>query len=371
MFITKKNYNKQLKELSEKNLKLSEEFLDLKEKLNIKDLNIASVGNSISAGYSKCDKILPFLMRTSIYDLADDINYFSYARVRRNEEKNILRWYSSNISHSDINNLNIDDIKEKKFAYVEKHWNGTTLKNFKDLSNKNNIGFKDFNLLDNSIIIYNGFTGEFTNAKRKGTEFTDKFRIMHAFKKDLLNARLVLTQIYLDNPNTQVYVCGLPNFMGTGIISVLNGYIKKLCNQIPNTVFLPGTVRNCLFFLEGQKEFDVHYSQPEYTKLWNNITQTMMDNYVSIKFNTSLIERLKNYSLEVEKESTVSKGNIEDISKIIEEEFEKYTPLFLKNNQNIDNHLDGFINYYNENYLSTFPCTPKEEVVQKVLFKKM
>ncbi len=370
MIITKKSYDEKTKILSKRNLILSEQFLEMLEKLKIENLNIASVGNSISAGYSKCDKILPFLMRSSIYKLSDDINYYSYARVRRNEEMNILRWYNSNILHKEINDLNINDIVVKESSYVEKHWNGKIIKNYEEMANKNNIGFRDFNLLDNSIIIYNGLTGAFTNSMRKGSA-SDKIKILTTFKKDIEDAKLVLTQMYLDNPNTQIYICGLPNVMGTGIISFLDKNIKDICKQVPNATYLKGTIRNSFFYLDGQKEFDVHYSQPEYLDLLNNVTETMIKNYVPNMLKNSLICRLKEYSLEVERESTISKGCELAITKIIEEEVEKHMNSFVLNNQTMHGTMDEVMKYYHKNYLSTFPCTPKEKVIGKLSESKM
>ena len=365
MKITSKNYDERMTFLTERNLILSEQFLEMLKRLQIKNLNIASVGNSISAGYSKCDKILPFLMRSNIYKLSDDINYYSYARVRRNEEMNILRWYSSNISHKEINDLNIDDIVVKESAYVEKHWNGSTIKNYEEIANKCNKGFRDFNLLDNSVIIYNGLTGAFTNAMRKGS-VSDKLKIFTTFKKDIEDAKLVLTQMYLDNPSTQIYICGLPNIMGSGIISFLDKNIKEIIKQVPNAIYLKGTFRNAFYYLEGQKEFDVHYSQPEYIDLWNNITEAMINNYVPQKLAISLIEELKQYSLSVERESTISKGCDKAISKIIEKIIEKHINLLRGNNQSLNCVLEKVEKYYQNNYLSIFPCTPKEKVLGKI-----
>lgn len=365
MFISKKNYDKKLETVNTLNIDLSKQFLEMLERLRINNLNLASVGNSISAGYSKCDKILPFVMRSNIYQLSDNINYYSYARVRRNEDKNILRWYNENISQKDITTLNIDDIYIKKDTYVEKHWDDQTLKNYENLANKDNIGLKDFNCLDNSIMIYNGFTGEFTNALRKGT-IQEKLKVMECFKRDFANARIVFAQIFHDNPNTQLYVCGLPNAMGTGIISTLDKYIKDLCDEFPNTIYLPGVIRNVFFQLEGQKTFDIHYSQPEYIQLWNNITKIMIDNYVSTNFKIQLLTKLKEYSLQIEYQSTISKGDEKEIFAIIDSIVEEYRRSFEKVGQDITQSKDDLIRYYKQNYLSTFSCTPKQKVIEKL-----
>ena len=62
VIITKNNYDRYMKKLLDYNFSLSHEFLEMLDKLQVRNLNIASVGNSISAGYSKCDKILPFFI---------------------------------------------------------------------------------------------------------------------------------------------------------------------------------------------------------------------------------------------------------------------------------------------------------------------
>lgn len=365
MIITKRNYNKVLEKTSNYNLQLSEEFLEMLNKANIKNLNLISVGNSISAGYSKCDEITPFLMRSNIYKLSDNIDYYSYARVRRNEELNIFKWYSNNVTNETISKLNIDDILVKEGKYAQNKWNDQTLEDYKNLSNGQNIGFKDLNINGNNIIIYNGLTGVFTNALRKGN-IQDKLKLFKSLKQDLQNFKLVLTQFYIDNPHTQVYVCGLPNIMGTGIISFLDSTIKQICDYFPNVVFLPGTIRNSFFYLEGQKEFDVHYSVPEYIDLWNNITNSINDNYISNKLKLSLLKELTEYSLEVEKESTVSKGDEQQVYKLINETIEKHSSLFVANNINMNKTLEETAKYYNDNYLSTFACTPREKVLTKL-----
>lgn len=365
MFVHKKNYNKHLSREIDQNIKLSEQFLGKLEKFNVKKLNLISVGNSISAGYSKCDEIKPFLMRSNIYKLNKDIDYYSFARIRRNEEINVLKWYLNNITNTKIENLNIDDILVKQDSYVSAKWNGNTIENYKNLSKHKNIGFKDLNIDGNNIMIYNGLTGAFTNIIRKGNT-KDKLKLFKAFKLDLDNFKLILTQIYIDNPDTQVYICGLPNLMGTGIISVFNKNIKRICNEIPNTVFLPGVIRSAFFYLDGQKEFDVHYNNPEYIALWNNITKAINENYISLKLKNSLISKLAKYSLNVEKESTISKGSGIEVERLIDEEIEKHIDLFKKDKKDINKTLYSVADYYDFNYLSTFSCSPREKVLTKL-----
>lgn len=366
MIITKKNYGKILSKLDNENLILSEQFFEMLEKLKIKNFNIATVGNSISSGYSKCDRILPLIMRSHIYKLSKetdiDVNFYSYARIRRNEDYNVLRWYNSNITHDEINDLNISDIAVKSHAYVDKYWEENTLNNYKTMTQNGKMGFKDFIFLDNNIVIYNGLTGGFTNAVRKG-KITDKLKILQAFKKDIEDAKLNLIQFYLDNPNVQVYVCGLPNIMGTGIISILDRYIKKMFKNLPNVVYVPGVIRNSFFYLDGQKEFDVHYSQPEYLHLLNNITRGILENYTHKKFENSLLTKLENYSRINEKESTTSQGCEIEVLKIIREEIEKYVPILEADSKNIDLSIDRIMDYYDRNYLAIYPCTPREKVL--------
>lgn len=365
MFVTAKNYSQKLYLASKENQLLSNQFLSLLQKLNINHLNLVSVGNSISSGYSKCDQLVPFLMRSNLYCHKDLFSFYSFARIRRNEDANILDWYRRNISHREINLLLVDDIIARKDAYVDKYWGNDTIDQYMSFVNSPDIGFQDCNKRGNTLIIYNGFTGRFTDIIQKGS-FYDQRKLLSCFQKDYQDAYFVLKSFYMDNPHTQVYVCGLPNLSGVNMPIICNQYIKKLCQQIPNTVYLNGTFRNTFFYLDGQKEFDVHYNVPEYLCLWNNITSTMTSSYLSTKLKCDLLCALRDYHLAVERISTTSHGNTLEIENILHNIINSYMPQFKKLNQSIYEPLRQVCQYYRENYLLSYACTPRKAVIQKI-----
>lgn len=363
--ITKRNYDRVLEEAQIENLRLSESLLRIIDESIYGQVHFVSVGNSISAGYSKCDIIKPFLKRSAIYQLGgSNYEYYSYARVRRNEDSNILTWYNKDFTNETMATLNVNDILAKKGKYVEAKWDDSIIDEYFNLSNGKVIGLKTLNGLGNNIIIYNGMTGIFTNIWRNG-ELRDRKRILSAFKEDLGSFDAFLRQVYIDNPNTQVYVCGLPNIQGTGIISVLDKFIIKICSKYPNVVFVPGTIRNAFHRLEGQQEFDVHYSSPEYTILWNQITEAMITNFKSTQLKSSLLSRLQQYSLETEKRSTISTGNVAATDLIIDNEVERYFYSHYAN-RDIQLVIQEIMKYYDNRYLTLFPCTPRESVLEKL-----
>lgn len=365
MFIHKNNYNEKLERNNNKNIMLTDEFLEQLNFIGDSNISLISVGNSLSAGYSKCDEILPFLKRGNIYNSSNDINFLSYARVRRNEEKNIIRWYLENLSDQHIGELNIKDIAAKK-AFYAVDWSSDIPNSYRELYKDKPVNFRDqVQLNDNNVIIYNGLTGVFTNNFRNGTN-KEKIKILSAFKEDIINFKQFLNTIYLESPKTQVYVIGLPNIMGTGIISALDYQIKKIIKQFPNVVFVKGTIRNSLFYLDNQQEFDVHYSQPEYLSLWNNLTEAMINNYSSLKLRLEVLNELKNYSEKEEYKNTLSKGDLKDISVIIKESIGKHNNKYV----DLEKEVSIITKYYENNYLSSYSSTPKNETVNELLLYK-
>ena len=142
-----KKYERKEKELCDKVIQL---FYDCKTDI----INMGSVGNSIASGYSKCDEMIPFFARSHILEHEDKILFYTYARVRRNEEINVLNWYSSNLIHRDINMLLMSDILAKKEKYAG--FNDDHKKLYGYMANKTNIGFRDYIHLSNNIMIYSG-----------------------------------------------------------------------------------------------------------------------------------------------------------------------------------------------------------------------
>lgn len=356
MLVNSNNYNRLLQEFREEDKNLVESLINLFYSLNMFHVPLASVGNSIASGYSKCDDMLPLLARSSIYEKTDMFDLYNFARVRRNEERKIIQWYKSNISHGEINKLLIDDILAKVGKYAS--FSNQNLKVYEKMRDRTDMGFMDFVKLDNNIIIYNGLTGSFTDRIRKGN-FQDRLKLFSGFIDDFENLKSLLYQFYLDNPGMQVYICGIPDFLGIGISNKFDRYIINAIKDVPNARYIPGSSRNVFSKLSGQKEFDIHYSVPEYLNLLNRVYKEILKSYIPLKIKNSMLNKIALYSAQNEDFSTTSMGSSTDIEQIINDVLGEYEEIISKNNIDVDAILEEVWNFYNTNYLLLFPCTDR------------
>ena len=361
MFVNKKNYNEKLNEYTEKNIELSEKLLEIITENNTKNIEIASVGNSIASGYSKCDSIIPFMERSAIVK-SENINPYSFARVRKNQDTNIGDWYRDNVTEKQVTELLYADIDAKKDKYPE-FWT----KENQDLYHKYNkeVGLKDFVRLDDNIIIYNGFTGVFTSTIRSGN-LHDVLNIKKNLDRSVKSALNFFENVYHENPTTQIYVVGYPNLMGTGILSAFDRIIKKSTEVYPNTHFVKGTYRNYFESFENQIEKDVHYSRPEYLQIWNNVSRVMIDNYSKSKITLEVLQGLGNLQKNVTGNDVNVQYNEDDVFTIIDHTLNKNkqaTPEEIKDSMTQVKNL--FTNQYLEKY-TTLPRTETQKLLSKI-----
>ena len=85
-----------------------------------------------------------------------------------------------------------------------------------------------------NVVIYNGLTGSFLdNVTREG-----RIRDMFTFgvKRDTYGFEAVLKLMQANNrqngANTQVYICGAPDFLGLKISEIINHKLKKLLKNM-------------------------------------------------------------------------------------------------------------------------------------------
>lgn len=362
MLITKKNYDLILQELIELDKSLCKKLIKLFSDCNLEYLNLGGVGNSIASGYSKCDEMIPLFARTHLFD-CENIRFYSYARVRRNEELNVLKWYHSNILHKDINQLLLDDILVKKEQYA--CFGDKQRKLYEMMADAATIGLKDYVKLDNNIMIYNGLSGSFTDILRKG-EKKDKYKLLHSFRKDYEYLKIFLVETWLDNPHLQVYVCGLPDVLDLRLTNTFDYYIKKAIQLVPNAIYVKGASKNVFSLLNNQKELDYHYNKPEYLQLLCQVWKAILKNYVPITYKNEILYSLLNYNKRVEMQSTISKGNVEIIREIIGECTEKYKNLFIEYKVNEKKIKKEIWNFYDNNYLVHFGCTNRKKVKREL-----
>ena len=367
MLITKRNYQKTLEKLIREEKILSDKMIQLFTDCGISQINMGSVGNSIASGYTKCDEMLPLFERTSLIDCSYNINFFSYARVRRNEEFNVLNWYHQNISHQEINLLLIADIMAKRKKYA--NFGDVQSKKYEAMKKRTNIGMRDYVKLENNIMIYNGLSGTLTDIVRKG-DACDRVTLLRCFKNDCEYLKMFLTELYLDNPCMQIYICGLPDILGLGISNIFDEYIKKAVKSVPNAVYIKGAARNMLSILDGQIELDYHYSRPEYLHLMCSVWKSILENYIPMCFKCEMLRNLKKYSKVVELTDTTSKGEKEIINSIVVECIKKYENLCTQYGVDVVKIKKEIWNYYNKNYLVSYGCTNRR-VVRDLLLNKV
>ncbi len=363
MVINNRNYNEMLKKLSKEEKYLCQKLMEMFRECRINQLNMGCVGNSIASGYSKCDEMIPFWVRSHLYLSNQNINFYSFARIRRNEELNILKWYNKNISHSKINQLLIDDLKVKQKRYA--CYGNKQRCEYEEMMNKTNIGFRDYIQMENNIIVYCGLSGTFTDIFRKGNG-KDKQQILKSFQKDFGHLKAFLMQVYLDNPKVQVYLCGLPDIQGMKLTNLFDIYIKKAIKTVPNAVYVKGVSKNIFTINKNQKELDYHYNKPEYMNLLCEIWKSVLNNYIPMKFKNEVLFGLAQYSNEVEVKDTTSKGNPDVIENIIMNCEKKYVKYLREKNIDIRKIKKEIWSYYDNNYLVNYGCTNRK-LVKKLL----
>lgn len=364
MLVTKKNYNSYLNILENKEDTLCRELLQMFKECGMNYLNIGCVGNSIASGYSKGDEMISFFARSKMYELGENINFYSFARIRKNEESNILKWYSQNITHTDINRLLIDDLRIKQDRYV--CYGERQRQKYENIMYSVDVGFKDYIQLGNNIVIYSGLSGTFTDVFRNGT-LKERIHILRSFKEDFEYLKILFVQFYMENPQIQIYVCGLPDIFGIGLTNLFDIYIKKAVSMVPNAVYLKGAPKNILLFLENQKEPDYHYSRPEYLILLCKIWKTVLINYIPLKMKNEILIELRQYNNEIEMKDTAGKGSFAEIESMIKKYERKYAECLKKYRINLNSIKKKIWRYYNANYLGEFGCTNRRDV-RRALF---
>ena len=318
--------NKKILEIQEKlNVKLADFFY----KNKIKHFRITSLGNSIATGYSIYRTTKPLLLRNKdlvktlkSFNITTDIYHF--ARAQNNSDEHILEWLLNNVKQSDINKLNRYDFNDTINGLPNKITSEEINEYYpdyieKDLGLNDIIANKDANMAN--VIVYNGCTGTFLDNMSRGSIL--KGLSLQGFNRDILSIESVLKYINTQNrynySNTQVYICGVPNFLGINLSEIVNRKLKKIASEFPNTVYVE-PVKSKFFYKELEAnendklenlqtkikqllfKIDIHYDEEEYLKLNNNIISAINDNYLLIDSLISIDRIFYQFSKKIELE---------------------------------------------------------------------
>ena len=274
--------------------KLNEELAITLEFEGIKNVRLTSLGNSIASGYSMVRTIKPLLLRNEtieeIFGQANlELERYNFARAQNNNDEHIFSWICRNIKESEINDMCFNDFFPGPTSMPNKGITYDELKEYypSDFEGKIDNGLRDIILSNEenmaNIVIYNGCTGSFLdNVTRNGKLHQ---MLTYGIKRDTkgLEATLKLIQSSnrYDGTNTQVYICGAPNFLGLNIVELINGKLKKIAKQYANVTYVEPV--KAKFIYPKHKDIgygiDIHYSEEEYQQLNNNILKSIIGNY--------------------------------------------------------------------------------------------
>lgn len=281
---------------NEKNMKLAEKLSNS----GVKNLRITSVGNSIASGYSMMRTIKPLLLRNeSLKEEMEKKNItlevHNFSRAQNNNDEHVFEWLIANITENEINRYNRMDYSNGPNSMSSNGITQEQIENFYPINLETDKGFKDIILESNpnlaNILVYSGCTGSFLDNITRNGKLTQKFT--YGINRDLTSLAATLKLIQSNNringSNTQVYICGAPNFLGLNISSVINRKLKKLVNQYANVTYVEPIKSKFVYKKYATTGYgaDIHYDEKEYIKLNNNIIESIIDNY---KSNESLIK---------------------------------------------------------------------------------
>ncbi len=324
---------------------------------SITNLRLISLGNSIASGYSMVRTIKPLLLRNDSiesimkeYDI--DLERYHFARAQNNNDEHIFEWLISNITENEMHEMNRRDYSGATSSMITHGLTPAKIEKYYPYDETDNKGLRDLVLDDSlntaNIIVYNGCTGSFLDAATRNGKLSQQ--LMSGVNRDTVGLESVLKYIQTNNrtnqTNTQVYVCGAPNFLGLRISELINGKLKKIAKNYANVSYVE-PVKSKLFYKpleEGTEEFelsflqkflkehmyqvDIHYDEEEYLKFNNNIMKTIKENY---EINNSMISIDRqmyelNHSIEVQYPELIGGELVTDIADTIVKEEAKKLP---------------------------------------------
>lgn len=322
--------------IQEWNLYLAELF----SKLNIEKVQLTSIGNSIASGYSAIKTIKPLLLRNDsiekimgLFDIQCSRDHF--ARAQNNNDEHIFNWIISDIKLSEIHRMNQNDYGTGSSSMVSKEMSEDLLNYYYPIHMEQDKGLnrliRESNPKLANIIIYNGLTGSFIDGfKRNGTIFQ---KTMSGVQRDLVSIEATLKYIQemnrSYNSNTQLYLCGIPNYFGIHISEVFNSKLKKIATQYANVSYVePAPAK---FFYKTSNEnsenqnsvikniksyqVDIHYDEVEYLQFMSNILRTIHKNYISNQIMISLDREFVQLNSQLEFEQISS--NVDMVDKMM------------------------------------------------------
>lgn len=357
--------------------KTNEELISELSNLDIRKIQISSIGNSIATGFSAMSTNRPLLSRNeSLPEIAKangiKLDTYQFSRFENNSDEHTLNSLLSNKKESAFN-------AESRCDYKNFRMNGKQLLSKEQALSyypedvQEDRGMADV-LLDAqdglaNFVIANVGTGAFLDNWTRGGHhlFTNGIAKDRAYIESLLG----IIQFYnrQNYANTQVYLCGAPRILNTPLTDIfINSPLKTIAKRYANVIYVPSISRKVLY-QNSIMPFpfpDTHYDEEEYIRLLNKIGQSMT---TSFHLTSSLIEidRLfSNRSREIE----MTERKIDTRDEILST-LEQYADIAEESGKSRKQFLESTRSYLLERYPYDFYYLDKQAIKEstKVLQK--
>lgn len=259
---------------------------------------------------------------------------------------------------SEINKKVQIDLSNHKRAMGRYYITGEDKEKYYPLELEEDVGLRDIIEINDkdtaNIIIYNGLTGSFLDVLTRGGNLLHAFK---AFDRDLDNFKAFLKYVYLVNPSTQIYVCGVPNLLGIGLFRKINKKARKECFNYPNVTYVD-SVKTKFFYLKNGKHYiDIHYDNDEYIKMNINVFSAINNNYTKNMLFTEFDNILHKNQDNVD-------ANLDDLFIDLHELTIRYKDLF-------DEKLyKELVRFYKLRYPFDYCYSPKKQVINFLRIKE-
>lgn len=336
----------------------------------VSNLNLTSIGNSISSGYSMINRTIPLLARMPF--LASDMEAANintrishFAKARDNSDSLIVNFLLDNIKLKEVFTLNRRDM-EKCSDLPKAHFTAADMDKYYPRIVNNDIGLRDLlsessNSLAN-IAIYNGATGSLIDNMTRNGHNLNPFS---SVKKDIKSIEQFLYIVQNNNrvsgSTTQVYLCGVPSILFGLSNLCVNEHLRALANNYANVTYVEPVATKLIKDGIDGKGYDVHYNELEYAIFNQHIMSSIRDNYI---INLLMIEiDTKLYQLDSLLKHSTQRDYSDLISKLLETEIERYYELLKQYNININVFVDNLVKYLESKYCHEFYYTREQIVI--------
>ena len=236
--------------------------------------------------------------------------------------------------------------------------------------------FKDLVLTEENgranVLVYIGATGSFLdNITRGGFP-----KIISGFKRDFTSISATLKEIQSSNrhdeTNTEVYLVGIPRYIGTPVTDILiNRHLKEIAKNYANVTYVEPIKAKLFYGLKAE----VHLNDEENLSLNNSIIESIDDNYIAVmakieidRFLFKLNEIIEISTIEIVDQADAHKIAImhevaqKKLSEYLDPIIDKYLSMMKAENKDTQKFLEDIKTYINERLPYDFYYLGKDNI---------